>query len=78
MAAQYFKKNIFLSFDEFFRYACKCGTIVKFVKTTIVLLELQLVHHTAVFPHVVVIYHCIGPSCTLGTYQHEACFLGTQ
>ena len=30
------KKIVILSFDEFFRHAYKCGTIVKFVKTTTV------------------------------------------
>ena len=31
------KTSILLSFDEFFRHACKCGILVKFVKTTSVL-----------------------------------------
>ena len=29
--------SVFLSFDKFFRHACKCETIVKFVKITTVL-----------------------------------------
>ena len=34
MAVEYYSKHVRLSFDEFFLHACKCGTIVKFVKTT--------------------------------------------
>ena len=43
---KYEKKGVLLSFDEFFRYACKCGTIKKFVKTTTVLSLAIILHKT--------------------------------